>query len=91
MRAAVSVPDARAEPMPEQTFDAPQTRPQQAREGKTTMESERTFEKEADHRMEAIRAWATVVQQSLMMQGPDFAGEVGYLSRIIELAKEADE
>jgi hypothetical protein len=49
------------------------------------------FEKEADYRMEAIRAWATVVQ-SLMMQGPDFAGEsVGYLSRIIELAKEADE
>jgi hypothetical protein len=38
----------------------------------------------AEYFMEAIRAWATVVQQSLMMQGHDFEGEVGYFSRIIE-------
>jgi hypothetical protein len=39
-----------------------------------------------DYRLEAIRAWATAVQVSLMASGDDFSAEVAQLSRIIELA-----
>jgi hypothetical protein len=63
---------------------APQNRPQQAREGITTMGTERTFEKETNYRMELISTLANVIEMAAL--AGDHAKIRITLDRIIELA-----